>query len=109
VRGRPPKLRSDLGVTAPNDGPSGADKAGFAGVGIAALALACCGGLPLLFGLVGGLTLGALFGVGVGALLLIAVVGMLVVMRARRRRACRVEASASAPSDSGGRRGDGST
>jgi hypothetical protein len=96
-------------VTARKDRASGGDRAGLAGVGVAALALACCGGLPLLIGLVGGLTVGAVFGLGAGALLLIAAAGTLVVMRARRRRACEVKASAAAPVKTVGRRDDGST
>lgn len=96
-------------MTAPNDRASGAERAGLTGVGVAALALACCGGLPLLIGLVGGLTVGAALGLGAGALLLIAAAGTLVVMQARRRRACEVKASAAAPVKTVGRREDGST
>lgn len=47
------------------------------------LGFACCGGLPLLVGLVGGVTLGAL--VGVGAPVLAAFVLVAVLVRHRHK------------------------
>jgi len=55
--------------------------------GAAVVAILCCAGLPLLSAAVGGLTLGAVFGVGAGVLALAgALVFGLIFLRARRRR-----------------------
>jgi hypothetical protein len=60
---------------------------GVAGLGVLALVVGCCGALPLAVAIAGGVALGALLGVGAGAVALIAVVSLIVV-RARRRSAC---------------------
>jgi hypothetical protein len=55
--------------------------------------------LPLLATLAGGIGVAALFGIGSGALLLLAaVVGVVVVARARRRSACNPNTGDRAPS-----------
>jgi hypothetical protein len=63
-----------------------------AGAGVGGFAVVCCASLPLVVGLVGGLTLAGVLGVGGGVLAAAAVVALgLVVVRARRRRACAAE------------------
>ncbi|MCA1699057.1 MAG: hypothetical protein LC790_09220 [Actinobacteria bacterium] len=69
-------------LTAPQTGR----KRGLAGLGIAAFAVVCCAGLPLLAGLLGGIALGSVLGVGVGALAVVIV--SVIVARGRRQRAC---------------------
>lgn len=65
-------------------------------MGVAALAIVCCAGLPPVVGLLGGLTLGGVLGAGGGLLAAAAVVLLVfVVLRSRRRRSC----------DTGARRG----
>jgi membrane protein implicated in regulation of membrane protease activity len=84
--------------TRPTNDGSGA-KTGLAAVGIAAFAVACCAGAPLLVGLVGGIAVASLLGVGaaiVGAAALAGVV--LLVVRRRRRPACAVPGYKSASS-----------
>jgi hypothetical protein len=56
------------------------------GLGAAAIAIACCAGLPAIAALLGGLTLGALLGFGLAALLLAAVAWSPAAMIIRRRR-----------------------
>lgn len=64
-------------------------RSAMAAVGVAALAVVCCAGLPLVIGLFGGLTLAGVLGVGTGFLAAAAVVAVAFVFaRARRRRAC---------------------
>ena len=73
-----------------NDKPEGSQnspKMGFAALGIGAFAVACCAGLPLVAGVLGGVALGSVLGVGAGALAVVVVI-VLVVARARRQRAC---------------------
>ena len=71
----------------PQSKSSNATRAGIAGVGLAALAIACCAGLPLLIAVAGGIGATALIGARTGMVTLIAVgVGALVIARARRRR-----------------------
>jgi hypothetical protein len=65
----------------------GATGSGFAAIGVAAFAIACCAGGPLVLGAVSGLAVGAVLGLGAGAAVLVVVVAMTVV-RVRRRRAC---------------------
>jgi hypothetical protein len=61
----------------------------FAPIGIGVLAIVCCAGLPVLAGVLAGLTLATILGVGGGLLALIAVLaGMVLALRARRRRSC---------------------
>jgi hypothetical protein len=60
----------------------------LAAVGVAVLAIACCAGLPVLAA-VAGLTIATILGVGGGLIGIIAVLsGMLLALRARRRRPC---------------------
>lgn len=74
--------------------PAGGEKRGgatgmVAGIGLAAFAVLCCAGLPLVGGLIGGLTLAGVLGIGAGVLIAAATVCVaVVVVRARRERAC---------------------
>jgi hypothetical protein len=56
------------------------------GIGAALLVIACCAGLPAIAALLGGLTLGAVLGFGLGALILGALAWTAAVMLTRRRR-----------------------
>jgi hypothetical protein len=57
--------------------------------GVGALALICCVGLPAIVALVGGIALTAILGLAGAAVVALAViVGGVLVVRARRRRAC---------------------
>lgn len=71
------------------DSPSGASGAavGFAGLGIAAFAVACCAGPAVIVGAVGGITLGAVIG-GLAGLAVIAASVLAFVLLRRRRRSC---------------------
>ncbi len=61
----------------------------LAPVGVAVPAIVCCAGLPVLAGVFAGLTLATILGVGGGVIGLIAVLaGMVLALRARRRRSC---------------------
>lgn len=71
-------------------GSQGAPRTGLAALGIAAFAVLCCAGLPLVAGVLGGVALGSVLGVGAGVLVVIVVI-VLVVVRARRQRACAVD------------------
>jgi hypothetical protein len=55
------------------------------GIGAAAAAIACCAGLPAIVALLGGLTLGAVLGFGLGALVVAAVAWTLAAVIVRRR------------------------
>lgn len=59
---------------------------GLAALGIAAFAVICCAALPLLVALAGGVAIGTVLGIGAG-LVAAALLGSVVVARARRRRA----------------------
>jgi len=61
--------------------------AGFAAFGVAAFAVGCCAGGPLLMAVTGGIALGTVLGLGVRVVALVGLIG-LVVVRTRRRRAC---------------------
>jgi hypothetical protein len=63
---------------------------GLAAIGVGALAIVCCAGLPLLAAFAGSLALGAVVGIAAGAVALIALSSLLIV-RARRRSACEAE------------------
>jgi predicted lysophospholipase L1 biosynthesis ABC-type transport system permease subunit len=55
----------------------------------AAVAMACCAGLPALAGIFTGATLAAILGGGVGVFALTAgLVGVVMVLRVRRSRVC---------------------
>jgi hypothetical protein len=59
----------------------------LAPVAVALVAIVCCAGLSVLTGVFAGLTLATILGVGGGLIALIAVLaGMVLVLRARRRR-----------------------
>lgn len=60
-------------------------RTGAAGVAVAALAAACCTGLPILGAAISGLATGAVLGILAGVAVTILLV-VLVVMRVRRRR-----------------------
>jgi hypothetical protein len=55
------------------------------GIGAAAVAVACCAGLPALAALLGGLTAGAVLSVGLGALILGALAFTAAAVITRRR------------------------
>lgn len=74
-------------------GAGNASKTGIAAFAVAALAVACCAGLPLLAALAGSVALGALFGIGAGVIAVVALTAV-VIVRVRRRRSC---ATAAAP------------
>ncbi len=78
---------------APNR-PDGADASGFVALGIAALAIGCCAGVPLIAALAGGVAVGTLLGVGAGILAAIALIAAMVLRTRARRRA-----SVARPSD----------
>jgi len=81
-------------------GPGSSAKGGVAAFGIAAFAIVCCAGLPLLAAVAGGVALGTVLGVGAGLVAVLLLVGA-VVMRARRRRACKAPSSNLHPHDAG--------
>ena len=61
----------------------------LAPVAVAALAIGCCAGLPLIAGLFAGLTVAVILGVGGGVIVIVAVIAAAAVLvRARRRRSC---------------------
>ena len=62
-------------------------RTGLAAFAIAALAVLCCAGGSLLAAGAGGLALGAVLGIAAGVVAVV-VLGGLIVLRARRRRAC---------------------
>jgi hypothetical protein len=59
------------------------------GIGAALLAIVCCAGLPAIGALVGGLTLGAGMGLGLGALTIGALAWTATVIYTRRKRRTR--------------------
>jgi hypothetical protein len=70
----------------------------LAPIGVAALAIVCCAGLPSLAGLAGGLTLAAVLGLGGGLVVLIAALAVtMLTVRARRRRGRRPDGRGPAP------------
>jgi uncharacterized membrane protein YhaH (DUF805 family) len=71
----------------PGEETSGGERLGLAGVGVAAVVVVCCAGLPLIAGVVGGIALAAVLGVGAGILALAALIAV-VAITVRRRRAC---------------------
>jgi Flp pilus assembly protein TadB len=61
----------------------------LAALGIAALAIGCCVGLPVIVALAGSLAAGTLLGAGIVGIVVAVVLVAIVVLRARaRRRAC---------------------
>ncbi len=61
------------------------------GIGAALVALACCAGLPAIGAHLGGLTLGAVLGLGLGALIVGALAWTATAILARRRRRARCD------------------
>jgi hypothetical protein len=61
----------------------------LAPLAIGAVAIVCCAALPALAAVFAGLTLAPILGVGGGlAVLIAAVAGTVMILRARRRRSC---------------------
>lgn len=56
------------------------------GIGAALVAITCCAGLPAIGALLGGLTLGAIVGLGLGALAVGALAWTATAILTRRRR-----------------------
>ncbi len=63
---------------------------GLVALGVAALAVLCCAGLPLLVGVLGGLALGTVLGAGAGVVALVVLTTAVLVTRRRRAAACRI-------------------
>jgi hypothetical protein len=62
------------------------DHVGLLGIGAAALAVACCAGLPVLAGTAASIGVAAAIGIGVGGVVAVGAAALLIgVMRARRR------------------------
>jgi hypothetical protein len=75
-------------MAAPAGRPERPGTTGVLAVGVAAFAIFCCAGLPLVVSLIGGLTLAGVLGVSAGVLIAAgAVVAAVIVVRSRRRRA----------------------
>ena len=85
----------------PNTGKEGggAVRDGLAGLGVAALAVACCGALPLLAGVVGGLALGAWLGLAAAVAALACAALAFAASRRRSRAACSAEEGSMHPHD----------
>jgi len=81
--------------------PNDSDGVGFglAGIGAVALRVACCGGLPHCVVLASRVALGTSRGVGAGIVALVGLVA-LVVVRVRRRAACKTPEPPTAPVES---------
>ena len=78
------------------DGSRGsAARHGLAAVGLAVFAVTCCAALPLLAVLAGSVAIGAVLGIGAGAVALGGLVALIVV-RVRARRRCRTSPDPSA-------------
>jgi len=73
-------------VPGPREQSSGGRRLGLAGVGIAAAAVICCATLPLLAGVVSGAAVGAVLGVGAGALVTILLVAAILAWARHRQR-----------------------
>jgi hypothetical protein len=59
--------------------------AAVVGIGAAVVAVGCCAGMPAIAALLGGLTLGAILGLGLGAVILGTLAWAAVAVRGRRR------------------------
>jgi len=68
-----------------------ATRSGLAAVAIAAFAVICCAGFPLVAAIAGSLALGTLLGAGTGILAAVMLIA-LIAIRVRRRRACQTHA-----------------
>jgi biotin transporter BioY len=61
----------------------------LAPVAVAAFAIVCCAGLPVLAGVSAGLTLAVILGVGGGIIAIVtAIAAVVLLLRTRRRRSC---------------------
>jgi Flp pilus assembly protein TadB len=69
-------------------GGNGSGGEGLAALGVAAFAIGCCVGLPVIVALAGSLAAGTLLGVGVGIVVAIVLVAIVVLRARARRRAC---------------------
>jgi hypothetical protein len=63
-------------------------KQSFAALGIGALMIGCCAGVPLIAALASSVAIGMLLGVGGGILAAVALVTLAVIRVRARRRAC---------------------
>jgi hypothetical protein len=59
------------------------------GIGAVVVAIVCCAGLPAVATLLGGLTLGAVLGLGLGVLIVVVIAWAALVILARRRQHAR--------------------
>jgi uncharacterized protein (DUF2062 family) len=66
--------------------PDGKSGTATLGIGAALIAIACCAGLPAIGALVGGVTLGAVVGFGLGAVALGVIAWTATAIVTRRRR-----------------------
>jgi hypothetical protein len=66
--------------------PRGESHGALAGLGIAAIAVVCCAGLPILAALAGSIAVGTVLGVGAGLAATVFLVGLAVARLRRRRR-----------------------
>lgn len=73
--------------TRPEDGRTGGGATGLPVIGVAALAVACCGAGPLLVAAASSLALATVVGAGACVMALSALTALAVV-RTRRRRGC---------------------
>jgi hypothetical protein len=64
------------------------DRLAVLGIGAAAVALACCAGLPLLVGALAGVSVAAVAGVGLGIVAFVVAVGVVLGALRARRRSC---------------------
>jgi hypothetical protein len=84
-------------MAASSDRPERHGTTGVLAVGVAAFAVFCCAGLPLVVSLVGGLTLAGVLGVSAGVLIATAAAATVVFIVRARRRPPHTDASGSAP------------
>lgn len=61
------------------------------GVGVAAVAVGCCAGLPALASVLGGISVALLLGLGASALVVGVAAGATIFLHGRHRRACRAD------------------
>lgn len=64
------------------------DRGDVAAVGLAAFAVVCCAGLPVVAGVLGGLTVVSLVGIGTGIVVAAGLVAFAALLVRNRRRAC---------------------
>jgi hypothetical protein len=71
--------------------PANSDGEPLGGFGVAAVAVACCAGLPALAGVLGGISVALLLGLGGGTLVVGVAAGAAIFVRGRCRRPCRAD------------------